>query len=201
MREPQISQHGRFKEILPFQLACGSHLDEWQREYSRSEDRRRAVGGKTSTAFSFAPDWTLPVTFRVLFCLLVIPPRTEYMPPRKPLLEAKTYRFDSCRRFRGSRRIMNGRLGAALDPEYHVVRTGYRIPERTKFCSAHASIPSNRRSVAASRCPLSHRPKFVQTGLGLEYHKRLCVKCGMNEVYLDIETLDWCEECIWKYVN
>jgi hypothetical protein len=37
--------------------------------------------------------------------------------------------------------------------------------------------------------------------LGLVEHRRLCAKCGINTVYLDIATMDWCEPCIWAFVQ
>ncbi len=37
--------------------------------------------------------------------------------------------------------------------------------------------------------------------LALRFGTRKCSKCRVNDVYLDIETLDWCEQCLWEYVN
>jgi hypothetical protein len=31
--------------------------------------------------------------------------------------------------------------------------------------------------------------------------KRFCAKCGFREVYLDLATNDWCEECLWDYIK
>ncbi len=33
------------------------------------------------------------------------------------------------------------------------------------------------------------------------YDKRICTKCGVNEIYVDIRTMDWCEPCIWEFVK
>ena len=54
MRDSQVDHNGRFREILPFHSVCGSHLDCRQREYGQSDDWGKAVGDKTSTAFSFS---------------------------------------------------------------------------------------------------------------------------------------------------
>lgn len=40
-----------------------------------------------------------------------------------------------------------------------------------------------------------------QTELNLKQQKRLCSKCKLNEVYLDIATQDYCEPCLYKLVQ
>lgn len=37
--------------------------------------------------------------------------------------------------------------------------------------------------------------------LMLDMSKRICTQCGVNQVYIDIEAMDWCEECLWKHVQ
>ena len=34
-----------------------------------------------------------------------------------------------------------------------------------------------------------------------QMEKRICTKCGKNEVYRDIKNMDWCEDCIWEFVK
>jgi hypothetical protein len=55
---------------------------------------------------------------------------------------------------------------------------------------------------------MAKRKRAVKNGLRLtpelplfSHQKRRCACCGENEVYLDIRTLDWCEPCIWRFVN
>ncbi len=37
--------------------------------------------------------------------------------------------------------------------------------------------------------------------LGFNMKLPLCAKCGKNEVYQNIYTMDWCEPCIWEFVK
>ncbi len=37
--------------------------------------------------------------------------------------------------------------------------------------------------------------------LGLEVDGRTCTKCGKRKVYQNIESMDWCEPCIWAHVK
>ncbi len=41
----------------------------------------------------------------------------------------------------------------------------------------------------------ARRQEYTKSG------KRRCVKCGRNEIYRDIKTMDWCEPCIWEFVK
>jgi hypothetical protein len=40
-----------------------------------------------------------------------------------------------------------------------------------------------------------------QPELPITYPKRLCVRCGKAEVYLDTETMDHCEPCLWNLLS
>lgn len=31
--------------------------------------------------------------------------------------------------------------------------------------------------------------------------KRICSRCKTNEVYQGFKNMDWCEQCIWEFVN
>lgn len=47
--------------------------------------------------------------------------------------------------------------------------------------------------------PLLSPPERVeQKEIELEVEKRVCSRCGINPVYLNIKTLDWCEPCIYE---
>jgi hypothetical protein len=37
--------------------------------------------------------------------------------------------------------------------------------------------------------------------LNLVEKKRICERCGLNEVYLNIKTQTWCEPCLWRFLN
>ncbi len=37
--------------------------------------------------------------------------------------------------------------------------------------------------------------------LQLDIQNRICVKCGRNQIYQDIKTMDWCEPCLWEFVK
>jgi hypothetical protein len=42
----------------------------------------------------------------------------------------------------------------------------------------------------------------MERQLKLTYEKkRMCKKCRERPVYLDIKGMDWCEECMWKFVK
>jgi hypothetical protein len=43
---------------------------------------------------------------------------------------------------------------------------------------------------------LVHHPE-----LSITYPKRLCVRCGEAEAYLDIATMDHCEGCLWALLS
>ena len=47
------------------------------------------------------------------------------------------------------------------------------------------------------------RPAFTkkqhQSEMRIEMENRMCTRCRINPVYLDIKTLDWCEPCIWEH--
>lgn len=45
------------------------------------------------------------------------------------------------------------------------------------------------------------KQREVQTELVLSSKKRICSKCKINPVYLDIETQDYCEPCIYESVQ
>jgi len=53
---------------------------------------------------------------------------------------------------------------------------------------------------------MRRRKRMIKNGLRetpelpLGQAKRLCAKCGKNEVYQEIRTMDWCEPCIAKFV-
>lgn len=49
--------------------------------------------------------------------------------------------------------------------------------------------------------PESIETKTVQTELNLKPRKRICSKCKVNEVYLDIPTQDFCEPCLYELVQ
>jgi hypothetical protein len=168
------------KSILPFQLVDGSHLDRGQREYSRSEDRRKAVGGKTSTAFSFAPNWTLPVTIRVL---PFIPPAPDHTLPAQEAL------VKSLRGMPANYRIATGRGKVPLN------RHSMGDWERGTFTDTKALgrvhlDPDNGRGVAVAK----DRQRAEQR----ELLKMMCSKCRKREAYW---SASWCEPCIWRFVQ
>ncbi len=40
-----------------------------------------------------------------------------------------------------------------------------------------------------------------QEEMKLTLEKRICVQCGVNEIYQNIKTMNWCEPCIWEFVK
>ncbi len=197
--DSSFNYSGEFKRILPFPLLLGSHLDRGQREYGQSERLgKRAVGTKhTDRPFFFsAPNWTLPLILRV----------RSFIPPHLRNQKAQVGK-PSNRSKRTSPNLVEGKGGAVIewatgssnDP---LANCGtHRTPDTLtddESVVLHFD-PSNRRSVAASRGPFSFRP--MASELALHFSSRVCTRCGVNPVYMDIETMDWCEECIWRYVN
>ena len=65
----------------------------------------------------------------------------------------------------------------------------------------HTSIPAIGEVCPppGQRCP--RLPDVEQGELELHYDKRLCTRCGLNEVYNGSEHMDWCEPCIWEFVK
>lgn len=69
----------------------------------------------------------------------------------------------------------------------------------TEQGSSKDSLSSKRDSLGSAQS--LPETVFVQQEMVLVHKKKLCSKCGKNEVYLNIETLDWCEPCIWRFVQ
>ena len=56
-------------------------------------------------------------------------------------------------------------------------------------------------SVAVQGGKMSRRIREDETTLMFpEVQKRICSRCGRNEVYQDLKNMDWCEECINQFV-
>lgn len=43
--------------------------------------------------------------------------------------------------------------------------------------------------------------RFDQPELNLETTKRICSLCKQKEIYLDIKTMNYCEDCLYELVQ
>lgn len=58
--------------------------------------------------------------------------------------------------------------------------------------------PSRKHEGKLPLSPPKSFSKAVQTEMVLRTEKRVCENCRTHPVYLDIATMNWCEQCLWE---
>ncbi len=170
-------------------------------EYGRSEDRWRAGVDKTTSAFSFSsrkagtegrrnePEYVCCKSNRK-HSLILNPPRTSRL--------CRVVGEGTCAKAAESPGLLAVAifLQSFLSPES---KGGFRgffsfsqpAPEQPKTRQAGLSV------ICEGEIMKSVRGEQLQ----LEYHKVLCAKCGIREIYQYSRTMDWCEECLWDLIK